>query len=68
MAKFDYTSKCAHPKICKRLMTEFLSDASDLTDEIEGDELSFERKRPVTLEKGNFGVRAYVGGSDVLIE
>lgn len=66
--KFDYTSKCAHPKICKRLMTEFLSDASDLTDEVEVDERAFERKRPVTLEKGYCGFRAYVYGPDVRIE
>ena len=31
MARFDFTSKCAHPRICKRLMTEFLQDATTLT-------------------------------------
>lgn len=68
MAKFDYTSKCAHPKICERLMTEFLSDASTLTNELEFEELTFERKRPVNLTKGNYGFRAYVGAFDVCIE
>lgn len=33
MARFNYASKCAHPKICLRLMKEFIEDAMTLTDE-----------------------------------
>ena len=31
MANFDFTSKCAHPRICQRLMEDFVNSASDLT-------------------------------------
>lgn len=31
MARFDYSSKCAHPRICQRLMQDFLQDACTLT-------------------------------------
>lgn len=33
MARFDFEKKCRHPKICLRLMREFISDACDLLDE-----------------------------------
>ena len=35
MAKFNFNSKCAHPRICQRLMTEFLQMATTLTYEVD---------------------------------
>ena len=45
MAKFDFEKKCAHPKICLRLMREFVQDACDLLDE-DGNPV------PVEVKKG----------------
>lgn len=68
MQKFNYKSKCAHPRKCVKLMREFISDASDLTDEVEiGDDV-LEIQRPVSLKKGHDGFRAYIGADDVKIE
>ena len=67
MAKFDYSSKCVHPNICKRLMTEFLQEAATVTYEAEytalmgedengwpifGESYSEELPRKVKLTKG----------------
>ena len=68
MAKFNFKSKCAQPRKCSKLMKEFVSEASDLTDEIEiGDDI-LEIKRYVSVKKGHNGFRAYIGASDVKIE
>lgn len=34
MARFDFSSKCAHPKKCHNLMVDFLKAATSLPDEI----------------------------------
>ena len=34
MARFDFSSKCAHPKKCHKLMVDFLKAATSLSDEI----------------------------------
>lgn len=41
MARFNFNSKCAHPRICQRLMAEFLQDATSLTYEVD--------TRPLTI-------------------
>ena len=35
MARFDFTSDCAHPKRCRKLMKKFLEDATTLCKEID---------------------------------
>ena len=50
MACFDYTSYCAHPRKCKRLMRDFLQDATTLT--YEDDETGEECTRVIKIEKG----------------
>lgn len=68
MAKFNYSSKCAQPRKCSKLMKDFLTAASDLVDEIElGDDV-LEVKRFVSVHKGRYGFRAYVGAHEVKIE
>lgn len=68
MAKFNYTSKCAQPRKCSKLMKEFLSDASDLNTDLEFGDDVIEIKRYVSLQKGRYGFRAYVGAHTIKIE
>lgn len=70
MARFDYNSKCANSTACRRLMAEFVSNASDLTTEIEieGTGLSVENPRPVRLKEGQNGFCAYVDSPAIFIE
>lgn len=60
MSRFNYNSVCFDPKLCKRIMTRFVSEASDMTAEVEIDDLIVEVKKPVKLYKSRNGFCAYV--------
>lgn len=68
MAKFNYNSKCAQPRKCSKLMKDFLTAASDLVEEVELNDDVLEVKRFVSLTKGRYGFRAYLGAHEVKIE
>lgn len=68
MAKFNYASKCAQPRKCSQLMKEFLSDASDLNTNLDFGDDVIGIKRYVSLQKGRYGFRAYVGAHEIKIE
>ena len=42
MARFNFISKCAHPRICKRLMAEFIERATTLTYEYDTRTIGFD--------------------------
>lgn len=68
MAKFDYTSKCVHPRLCSKIMKEFISDASDLFEEIKNDKQAIKCKRSVNLSKGHRGFGARINSTEIYIE
>lgn len=60
MSRFNYNSVCCDPKLCKRIMTRFVSEASDMTVEGRIDDLVIEGKRVVKLHRSRNGFWAYV--------